>query len=213
MALSLAPRNPPPATRHPPILPYLPYFPVPATSSRLDAPANVIQMHAAAAGLRLHPPADCFYFQAAATGFCFHQLQPARHLNTELSGEAARLLAFGSLPADPSPVTLRSGAHADHLERSPRLLFRAGAHPLTHCVADIALIAALDMHRAHVGDQLQIVRRLRQRAADFLYPGIPLLIDLRLLRPARQRGQRQPHPVLKNLLQTVITLSLFDVRH
>src|SRR5205085_12376541 len=155
------------ASLQPRILRDVTYFHVAATAARLDAPANVIQMHAAAAGLCLHPPADCFYFQAAATGFCFHQLQPTWHLTAELSGEAARLLALGSLPADPSPVTLRSGAHADHLERSPRLLFRAGAHPLTHGVADIALIAALDMHRAHVGDQLQIVRRLGQRAADF----------------------------------------------
>src|SRR5437773_943517 len=104
-------------------------------------------MHAATASFRLDAAADSFYFQAAAAGLCFDQFQRARNLNNEVRREAARALAFGGLPADPRPVTLRSSAYTNHLESAPRFLLRAGTHPLAHCIAHITLVATLHMHR------------------------------------------------------------------
>src|SRR6202035_465846 len=82
----------------------------PAARLGVSPSANVIEVHAAAAALRLHTPGDSRGIDVAALGFNLHQVDFARDVDGEFSGELVRASA---LPVANNPSCVSANVSAD----------------------------------------------------------------------------------------------------
>jgi len=155
----------------------------------IDAAADVVEVHTAAAARGVYAARNTHGVDVAALGLKFYPSHFAWNVNGEIAGKLVRMFAL-PITDDPGCISANICCDLVGLELAACILLRGGKRTGMNHIIDALLLSPSNDHRAHVDLDSQVFYG-GKGTSDFLAPCTALAGDTCFLRQCQRRKQGQ----------------------